>query len=161
MVTNRFCESSLIPWWVAIVAQREDVMHAKFRHELCSLLMHIPIYLDVMSCYNDVLHWFMRIFDWSPYFAYNFVEQETPVLCILMFEGPFGTQIDRGFSSVNLFTSEATWDEEGRAGGTRAQMSTGGMGPSQATPTDPVWPSDIRCRPSSLQIAHLDLKSPI
>jgi hypothetical protein len=28
------------------------VMHAKFMHELCSLLMHIPTYLDVMRYYN-------------------------------------------------------------------------------------------------------------
>jgi hypothetical protein len=32
-----------------------------------------------------------------PYFGYNSEEQENPVLCILMFEGPFGTQIDPGF----------------------------------------------------------------
>jgi hypothetical protein len=32
------------------------LMHAKFMHELYSLLMHIPIYLDVMRCYNHVLH---------------------------------------------------------------------------------------------------------
>jgi hypothetical protein len=31
-------------------------MHAKFMHQLCSLLMHIIIYLDVMRCYNHVLH---------------------------------------------------------------------------------------------------------
>jgi hypothetical protein len=28
------------------------VMHAKFMHEFCSLLMHIPTYLNVMRCYN-------------------------------------------------------------------------------------------------------------
>jgi hypothetical protein len=33
-------------------------MHAKFMHELCSLLFHIPTYLHVMICYNHVLHWF-------------------------------------------------------------------------------------------------------
>jgi hypothetical protein len=32
-----------------------------------------------------------------PYFGYNSTEQETPILCILMFQGPFGNQIDRGF----------------------------------------------------------------
>jgi hypothetical protein len=32
------------------------MMHAKFMHELCSLLMHIPTYLDVMRYYNHVLH---------------------------------------------------------------------------------------------------------
>jgi hypothetical protein len=32
------------------------VMHAKFMHELYSLLLHIPTYLVVMRCYNHVLH---------------------------------------------------------------------------------------------------------
>jgi hypothetical protein len=31
----------------------------------------------------------------SPYFGYNSVEREKPVLHILMFQGPCGTQIDR------------------------------------------------------------------
>jgi hypothetical protein len=39
----------------------------------------------------------MGIFHQPPYFGYNSVEQETPVLCILTFLGPFGTQIDLGF----------------------------------------------------------------
>jgi hypothetical protein len=37
-----------------------------------------------------------------PYFSYNSAGQETPVLCILTFEGPFRTQIDLGFSGVNI-----------------------------------------------------------
>jgi hypothetical protein len=32
------------------------LMHAKFMHELCSLLMYIPTYFDVMRCYNHVWH---------------------------------------------------------------------------------------------------------
>jgi hypothetical protein len=32
-----------------------------------------------------------------PYFGYNSTEQETSILCILMFQGPFRNQIDRGF----------------------------------------------------------------
>jgi hypothetical protein len=31
------------------------LMHAKYMHELCSLLMHIPTYYNVISCYNHVL----------------------------------------------------------------------------------------------------------
>jgi hypothetical protein len=31
------------------------LMHAKCMHELCSLLMHIPTYYDVISCFNHVL----------------------------------------------------------------------------------------------------------
>jgi hypothetical protein len=32
-----------------------------------------------------------------PYFGYNSAEQEIHVMCILTFQGPFGTQIERGF----------------------------------------------------------------
>jgi hypothetical protein len=31
------------------------LMHVKCMHELCSLLMHIPTYYDVISCFNHVL----------------------------------------------------------------------------------------------------------
>jgi hypothetical protein len=31
-----------------------------------------------------------------PYFGYNSAEREIPVLCILTFQGPFGTQIEQG-----------------------------------------------------------------
>jgi hypothetical protein len=30
-------------------------MHAKYMHELCSLLIHIPTYYNVISCYNHQL----------------------------------------------------------------------------------------------------------
>jgi hypothetical protein len=39
----------------------------------------------------------MGIFHRPPYFGYNYAEEEKPILCILMFQGPSGTQIDRGF----------------------------------------------------------------
>jgi hypothetical protein len=32
------------------------LMHTKYMHELCSLLIHIPTYQDVISCYNHILH---------------------------------------------------------------------------------------------------------
>jgi hypothetical protein len=32
-----------------------------------------------------------------PYLMYNSIEQEIPVLSILMFQGPYRTQIERGF----------------------------------------------------------------
>jgi hypothetical protein len=31
------------------------MMHAVYMHELCSLLMHIPTYYNVVSSYNHVL----------------------------------------------------------------------------------------------------------
>jgi hypothetical protein len=33
-----------------------------------------------------------------PYFGYNSAEQENPILSILMFQGPYRTQFDFGFS---------------------------------------------------------------
>jgi hypothetical protein len=30
-------------------------MYAKYMHELCSLLMYIPTYYNVISCYNHDL----------------------------------------------------------------------------------------------------------
>jgi hypothetical protein len=72
-------------------------MHAKYMHELCSLLMHIPIYYNVISCYNHVSTCFMRIFHRSPYFGYNFAGQENPVLRIFKFQGPSQIKIDLGF----------------------------------------------------------------
>jgi hypothetical protein len=46
----------------------EYVMHAKYMHDLCTLLMHIPTYYNVISCYNYVL-WGFSID--PPYFGYN------------------------------------------------------------------------------------------
>jgi hypothetical protein len=57
-------------------------MHAVYMHELCSLLMHILIYYNVVSSYNHVLWGF---FIDPPYFDYNSAEQENPVLCIFKF----------------------------------------------------------------------------
>jgi hypothetical protein len=68
-------------------------MHAKYMHDLCSLLMHNPIYYNVISCYNHVL-WGFSID--PPYFGYNFARQENPVLRIFAFQGPSRTQIDLG-----------------------------------------------------------------
>jgi hypothetical protein len=40
--------------------------HAKFMHELCSLLLHIPTYLNVMRCYNHVFALILGIFQTIP-----------------------------------------------------------------------------------------------
>jgi hypothetical protein len=69
-------------------------MHAKFMHELCSLLMHIPTYLDVIIMFCIDL-WGFSIY--PPYFGYNFIEQKILVLCILMFWGSSRIQIERSF----------------------------------------------------------------
>jgi hypothetical protein len=31
------------------------LMHAKYMHDLCSLLIHIPTYYNVIRCYDHVL----------------------------------------------------------------------------------------------------------
>jgi hypothetical protein len=51
-------------------------MHAKFMHELCSLLLHILTYLDVIIMFCIDLRRFSID---PPYFGYNSIEQETPV----------------------------------------------------------------------------------
>jgi hypothetical protein len=53
------CLSPKKVWWL---------MHVKYMHELCSLLMHIPTYYNVISCYNHDLQLFMGIFHRSPLF---------------------------------------------------------------------------------------------
>jgi hypothetical protein len=69
-------------------------MHAKYMHDLCSLLMHITTYYNVISCYNHVL-WGFSID--PPYFGYNSLEQENPILRIFVFHGHSWTLIDLGF----------------------------------------------------------------
>jgi hypothetical protein len=73
------------------------LMHAKYMHDLCSLLMHISTYYNVISCYNHVLECFVGIFIDHPYLGYNSAAQENPVLRIFVFQGPSRTQIDLGF----------------------------------------------------------------
>jgi hypothetical protein len=70
------------------------LMHAKYMHNLCSLLMHTPTCYNVISCYNHVL-WGFSID--HPYFGYNSVGQENNVLCIFKFHEPSRTQIDPEF----------------------------------------------------------------
>jgi hypothetical protein len=35
--------------------EREDLMHTKYMHDLCSLLMNTPTYYDAIIYYNHVL----------------------------------------------------------------------------------------------------------
>ena len=45
------------------------LMHVKCIHELCSLLSHIPTYMDLIYCYIHVLYWFLGINQWFPLFG--------------------------------------------------------------------------------------------
>jgi hypothetical protein len=109
--------------------------NAKFMLELCSLLMHIPTYLDVMRCYNHVLHRLWGFFVNSPYFGYNSTEQETPVLCILTFQGPSRTQNDLGFVWREYFYIRCNLGWRNTRVGQRAQKSTGVVGRSTGRTT--------------------------
>jgi hypothetical protein len=40
---------------MAATANHNRLMHAKYTHERCSLLMHIPTYYNIISCYNHDL----------------------------------------------------------------------------------------------------------
>jgi hypothetical protein len=33
----------------------QSLMHAKYMHDLCSLLMYIPTYCNIIRCYNHIL----------------------------------------------------------------------------------------------------------
>jgi hypothetical protein len=76
------------------------VMQAKLMHELYSLLMHTPTCLDVVGCYNHIWYGFMGIF----HFGYNYAEQETPILCILTFQGLLELKLIEIFFGMNIFT---------------------------------------------------------
>jgi hypothetical protein len=69
-------------------------MHAKYMHELCSLLMHIPIYYNVLVVIIMICNDLWKFSIDSPYFGYK---QENPVLCIFTFQEPSQTQIDLRF----------------------------------------------------------------
>jgi hypothetical protein len=78
-----------VPDWANEATGAEKLRHflrisdaSKYMYELCSLLMHIPTYYNIISCYNHVL-WGFSI-DLS-YFGYNSVGQENPVLRIFKF----------------------------------------------------------------------------
>jgi hypothetical protein len=40
---------------ICMLSKSMPLMHAKYMHKLCSLLMHIPTYYNVISYYNHVL----------------------------------------------------------------------------------------------------------
>jgi hypothetical protein len=71
-------------------------MHVKCIHEICHLLLHIPtcILYNVIFMFYNVL-WGFSIDTLS--LVYNYAEQETPILCIFKYQGPYGTQTDRVF----------------------------------------------------------------
>jgi hypothetical protein len=68
----------------------------KVHDDLCSLLMHIPTYYNVISCYNHFFNVLWRFSIDLPYFGYNSAGQENHVLRIFKFQEPSRTQIDLG-----------------------------------------------------------------
>jgi hypothetical protein len=76
-------------------------MHAKYAHELCSLLMHIPTYYNVISCYNHDL-WGFSID--LPYFDYNSAEQENLFCVFLGFRNLPELKLTWDFSGVNILS---------------------------------------------------------
>ena len=66
----------------------------------CHIFLCICIIYDVISMYLDVFGDFPRS---PPYFGYNSAGQENHVLCILLFQGPIRSQIDRGFLRIIIF----------------------------------------------------------
>jgi hypothetical protein len=77
------------------------VMHVKYMHEHCSVLMYIPTYYNVISCYiHDLWGFIINL----PCFGYNSVEQENPILCIFTFQNLPELKLTWDFSGVNILS---------------------------------------------------------
>jgi hypothetical protein len=61
--------------------------------------------------------------------VYNYAEQETPILCIFKYQGPYGTQTDRVFFWSQYFPRDTIWEEEVSEGAHEAWTSPGGTVP--------------------------------
>jgi hypothetical protein len=66
----------------------------------------------------------MGIFYWPVYLVYKSIEQETPILCIVKFQGPSGTQMKLGFFWRNYFSLRTKYEKK--------KHTSGPLGPKQA-----------------------------
>jgi hypothetical protein len=83
----------------------------------------------------------MGIFHRPPYFGYNSVEQENPILRIFKFQEPSRTQITWDFWSVNILSREAPGEEVNKTR-PKGQTSTCGTGPLPGRATHTHWGLD-------------------
>jgi hypothetical protein len=96
-----------------------------------------------------------------PYFAYSSVGQENLVLRILTFREPFGTQIDPKNQALIFYHEKHLEHKKSMRWATRPPRAQAVRSSGQTVPPMLVWSSDLRCRPSSSLMAHLDLKTPL
>jgi hypothetical protein len=64
------------------------------------VLVYCCIFQQIKVLWNVIIMFCIDLWGFyidPPYFGYNSTRWETPVLCILMFQRPFGTQIERAF----------------------------------------------------------------
>jgi hypothetical protein len=64
-----------------------------------------------------------------PYFGYNSIEQENPVLCILRFRNLLELKLTWDFLGINILSQEAAGDQEVNERGHEAQTRPSGVGP--------------------------------
>jgi hypothetical protein len=138
------------------------LMHAKYMHELCSLLMHIPIYYDVIICYNYDLQWFMGIFLCIPLILVITLQNRKPLFCVfwrlrnlpeLKLTWIFWALI---FYHENLLEHKKSMRWANRDKQDQVVQVLG-----QATPPKLVWASKLWCHQSLSQDPQLDLKTTI
>jgi hypothetical protein len=98
---------------VSLVSRWTWLMHAKFMHELCYLLLHIPTYLHVMRCYNHGLHWFQGFSKQSPSFGFNSLCQKTFFFCIFDFSAATGLKKGKVREHGLKISRRTIWDEVG------------------------------------------------
>jgi hypothetical protein len=111
-------------------------MHAKYMHELCSLLMHIPTYYNVISCYNNVL-WTFSI---DPPFLVITQQNRKTLLCVfLSFRNLPELKLTQDFWSVNILSREAPEAQEVNEMRPRGRTSIGGATTMPGRATHARW----------------------
>jgi hypothetical protein len=96
-----------------------------------------------------------------PYFCYNPIEQEIPILRIFKFQEPSRTQIDPGFGALIFYHEKHLEHKKSTRDATRPKRDQVAWAPRLAAPPSLVWGSSLRCHPSLCPDAQLDLKTPI
>jgi hypothetical protein len=143
-----------MPWWTYGCMQN---ICMNFVVYWC-IFLHIIMLLVVIIMFYNVL-WGFSIN--PPYFGYNSVGQENSVLRILSFRDLPRLKLAWDFWSVNILSRETPEEEEVNEMRPRGRWVQVAWAPCQAALPMLIGASSLRCRPSSLLDAQLDLKKPI
>jgi hypothetical protein len=110
-------------------------MHAKYMHKLCSLLMHIPTYYNVISRYNHDLQCLWGFSIDPRIFGITLQNRKTMFCVFLRFRNLPKLKLIWDFLCVNILSREPSRAQEVNEGGHEAQKSTGGVAPSPGRAT--------------------------